>query len=65
VARPIGGKLADRIGGAKVTFWNFVAMTTATVGLLYSLQVKAFPAVPVHVLAAVHHHRAFGQGFDL
>jgi NNP family nitrate/nitrite transporter-like MFS transporter len=43
VARPIGGKLADRIGGAKVTFWNFVAMTVATVGLLYSLQVKAFP----------------------
>ena len=27
VARPLGGKLADRIGGAKVTFWNFVAMT--------------------------------------
>lgn len=25
--RPIGGKLADRIGGAKVTFMTFVAMT--------------------------------------
>ena len=24
--RPVGGLLADRIGGAKVTFWNFVAM---------------------------------------
>jgi NNP family nitrate/nitrite transporter-like MFS transporter len=24
--RPVGGWLADRIGGAKVTFWNFVAM---------------------------------------
>ena len=43
VARPLGGKLADRIGGAKVTFWNFVVMTCATVGLLYSLQTKAFP----------------------
>jgi MFS transporter, NNP family, nitrate/nitrite transporter len=42
VSRPIGGKLADRIGGAKVTFWNFVAMTLATFGLLYSLQVKDF-----------------------
>ncbi|HEV8693984.1 MAG TPA: nitrate/nitrite transporter, partial [Lysobacter sp.] len=42
VSRPIGGKLADRIGGAKVTFWNFVAMTLATFGLLYSLQVKEF-----------------------
>lgn len=42
VARPIGGKLADRIGGAKVTFWNFVAMTGATVALLLSLQAKDF-----------------------
>jgi len=42
VSRPIGGKLADRIGGAKVTFWNFVVMTLATFGLLYSLQIKDF-----------------------
>ena len=42
ISRPIGGKLADRIGGAKVTFWNFVVMTLATFGLLYSLQVKDF-----------------------
>jgi len=42
IARPIGGKLADRIGGAKVTFWNFVAMTSATFVLLYALEVKAF-----------------------
>ncbi|MCD0452848.1 MFS transporter [Actinocorallia sp. API 0066] len=26
VARPLGGLLADRLGGAKVTFWNFLAM---------------------------------------
>lgn len=42
VARPLGGKLADRIGGARVTFWNFVAMTLATVGLLLALQAKDF-----------------------
>src|ERR687884_255255 len=24
--RPVGGALADRLGGARVTFWNFVAM---------------------------------------
>ena len=24
--RPVGGMLADRLGGARVTFWNFVAM---------------------------------------
>jgi NNP family nitrate/nitrite transporter-like MFS transporter len=43
VARPLGGKLADRVGGAKVTFWNFVAMTASTFLLLYALEVKAFP----------------------
>jgi MFS transporter, NNP family, nitrate/nitrite transporter len=42
VARPLGGKLADRIGGAKVTFWNFVAMTLATVILLWSLEARDF-----------------------
>ncbi|HEX3775746.1 MAG TPA: MFS transporter, partial [Polyangiaceae bacterium] len=42
LARPLGGKLADRVGGARVTFWNFVAMTLATTVLLYSLEIKAF-----------------------
>jgi NNP family nitrate/nitrite transporter-like MFS transporter len=27
--RPVGGKLADRMGGAFVTFWNFVLMAVA------------------------------------
>jgi NNP family nitrate/nitrite transporter-like MFS transporter len=27
--RPVGGRLADRVGGAKVTFWNFIAMAAA------------------------------------
>jgi NNP family nitrate/nitrite transporter-like MFS transporter len=40
LARPLGGKLADRIGGARVTFWNFVAMTVASLGLLVSLREK-------------------------
>jgi NNP family nitrate/nitrite transporter-like MFS transporter len=30
LARPVGGWLADRIGGARVTFWNFVVMGVAT-----------------------------------
>jgi NNP family nitrate/nitrite transporter-like MFS transporter len=42
VARPLGGKLADRIGGAKVTFWNFVAMTLASLVLVYALGQKDF-----------------------
>jgi NNP family nitrate/nitrite transporter-like MFS transporter len=28
--RPYGGKLADALGGARVTFWNFIAMGLAT-----------------------------------
>ncbi|WP_139120566.1 MFS transporter [Rhodococcus erythropolis] len=29
IARPLGGKLADRIGGGKITMWTFVAMAFA------------------------------------
>jgi NNP family nitrate/nitrite transporter-like MFS transporter len=42
VARPLGGLLADKIGGAKVTFWNFVAMGAATIGVIYFVDVKNF-----------------------
>ena len=42
VIRPVGGLLADRIGGAKVTFWNFVAMGAATIGVMYFIEVKSF-----------------------
>ncbi|WP_240138857.1 MFS transporter [Streptomyces sp. MUM 178J] len=28
--RPVGGLLADRLGGARVTLWNFIAMAAAT-----------------------------------
>jgi NNP family nitrate/nitrite transporter-like MFS transporter len=43
VARPLGGRLADRIGGARVTLWNFVVMGAATVGVLYALDIHSFP----------------------
>ena len=32
--RPFGGWLADKLGGAAVTFWNFVVMGIAVVGVL-------------------------------
>ncbi|MDF3881052.1 NarK family nitrate/nitrite MFS transporter [Cupriavidus basilensis] len=35
--RPVGGWLADRLGGASVTLWNFVVMALAVVGVLYFL----------------------------
>lgn len=37
--RPAGGWLADKIGGARVTFWNFIAMIIGVVGVLQFLPV--------------------------
>jgi MFS transporter, NNP family, nitrate/nitrite transporter len=42
LSRPLGGWLADKIGGAIVTFWNFVAMSIATVGVIYFVNAKDF-----------------------
>jgi NNP family nitrate/nitrite transporter-like MFS transporter len=42
VARPLGGKLADRIGGARLTLWNFVAMGAATLGVIHFLHEHSF-----------------------
>lgn len=35
--RPFGGWLADKLGGARVTFWNFVVMAVAVLGVLHFL----------------------------
>jgi NNP family nitrate/nitrite transporter-like MFS transporter len=43
ISRPFGGLLADRIGGATVTFWNFVLMSAATLGVMYYVEIKSFP----------------------
>src|ERR1700676_990084 len=42
VSRPFGGLLADKGGGAIVTFWNFTAMAGATIGVLYFVGIKDF-----------------------
>ncbi len=42
LSRPLGGLLADKIGGAKVTFWNFIAMGVATIGVIYFVDIKSF-----------------------
>jgi NNP family nitrate/nitrite transporter-like MFS transporter len=42
LSRPLGGWLADKVGGANVTFWNFIVMGLATIGVMYFVDVKDF-----------------------
>ena len=35
--RPVGGWLADKLGGARVTLWNFVVMALAVLGVVWFL----------------------------
>jgi NNP family nitrate/nitrite transporter-like MFS transporter len=42
VARPLGGLLADRLGGARVTFWNFLGMGAGTLVLLGAARADSF-----------------------
>jgi MFS transporter, NNP family, nitrate/nitrite transporter len=42
LSRPLGGLLADKVGGAIITFWNFIAMAAATIGVLYFVGNKDF-----------------------
>ena len=37
LVRPVGGWLADKLGGAVVTFWNFIVMAAAVCGVLFFL----------------------------
>jgi NNP family nitrate/nitrite transporter-like MFS transporter len=42
LSRPLGGLLADRVGGAIVTFWNFILMGAATIGVMYFVEIRDF-----------------------
>ena len=41
--RPIGGWLADRVGGARTTFWNFVLMAASAALVLIASGQKSLP----------------------
>jgi len=43
IARPFGGWLSDRVGGAKVTFWAFVGMGAATACAIVGVNERSFP----------------------
>ncbi|MFI2200587.1 nitrate/nitrite transporter [Streptomyces sp. NPDC020192] len=41
--RPLGGWLADRYGGARITLWNYVGMAAATAVLVVASMQKSLP----------------------
>ncbi len=43
LSRPVGGALADRWGGARVTFWTFVAMAASTGAVLLASHRGSLP----------------------
>jgi NNP family nitrate/nitrite transporter-like MFS transporter len=49
--RPVGGRMADLYGGAKITFWNFVAMAVAAVLVLTASIEKSLPLFLIGFIA--------------
>jgi NNP family nitrate/nitrite transporter-like MFS transporter len=58
VARPLGGWLSDRFGGARITLVTFLGLGLGTVGVMVSVDIKSFPLffgsfIALFVLAGV------------
>jgi NNP family nitrate/nitrite transporter-like MFS transporter len=51
LVRPAGGALADRLGGARVTFVTFLAMAAAAAGVLIAAQQHSLPLYLVGFVA--------------
>jgi NNP family nitrate/nitrite transporter-like MFS transporter len=49
--RPVGGWMADRFGGAKVTLWNFVGMALATAVVIMASNQKSLSLFMVGFIA--------------
>lgn len=43
VVRALAGKACDRIGGGRITFWVFIAMSLGVLGVLYAISIKSSP----------------------
>ena len=43
VSRPFGGRLSDRVGGARVTAASFVVMGLGVLGVVWALSLHSFP----------------------
>ncbi|BDZ41491.1 MFS transporter [Paraoerskovia sediminicola] len=42
VTRPLGGILADRLGGARITIWSYAAMGIGAVGAIQAIRTDSF-----------------------
>ncbi|MEE4423293.1 nitrate/nitrite transporter [Streptomyces bugieae] len=51
LVRPVGGRLADRFGGARITLGNFLAMALATGVVIYASAVRSLPVFLVGFIA--------------
>nr|AQT39251.1 NarK2 [Streptomyces sp.] len=49
--RPVGGMLADRFGGARITLWNFAAMAGATGVVIYASVIESLDVFLVGFVA--------------
>ncbi|MET9965559.1 nitrate/nitrite transporter [Streptomyces sp. NPDC006356] len=49
--RPVGGSLADKFGGAKITLWNYVAMAAATGVIIVASMQESLPLFTVAFIA--------------
>jgi NNP family nitrate/nitrite transporter-like MFS transporter len=61
LVRPLGGRLADRFGGARITLWNYVGMAAATAGLLMAGRAGSLPLF-VTVFVALFVLSGLGNG---
>ncbi|MFG3072244.1 nitrate/nitrite transporter [Streptomyces sp. NPDC048225] len=61
LVRPLGGRLADRYGGSRITLWNFVAMAVATMILVLASMEKSL-ALFVTVFVALFVLSGLGNG---
>ena len=62
-ARAGAGKPSDRIGGARITFWVFIAMALGVIGVLYAIGMKGNPsAFPVFLASFLFLFAASGVG---
>ncbi|MFD5654140.1 MFS transporter [Streptomyces sp. NPDC127039] len=61
LVRPLGGRLADRYGGSRITLWNFVAMAAATAVLVVASMERSL-ALFVTVFVALFLLSGLGNG---